>query len=216
MSSWASLDSKLKDEPRQPRLARLRDRKQRLHLLNKQAALPHGIRPASERDDTHHQPAQVQGWTQQAARPHFGVELADRSQQQGGDRLRGGTPNGSTNARPRGRFRGPAAEAIPRPASCVADFEARELRGRLQGPPAAWPVCGPFRRRPSPSTKGAGAEVEEARAGRALSAPTARHPRRCSRTANTRCARMKACACRNSTRAQSTNMHFFLFRAGLP
>ena len=94
-----------------------------------------------------------------------------------------------------------------------------KLRGRLQGPPAAWPTCDPFRRRPSVSTtsriprpascvadfrgprarvadikarqlrgrhKGAGAEVEEARAGRALSAPTTRHPRRRSRTTNTR------------------------------
>ena len=34
--------------------------------------------------------------------------------------------------------------------------------------------------------KGAGAEVEEARAGRALPAPTTRHPRRRSRTDNTR------------------------------
>jgi hypothetical protein len=81
----------------------------------------------------------------------------------------------------RGRFRGPRVawptSRIPRPDS-VADSEARELRGRLQGPPAAWPTCDPFRRRPSVSTKGAGAEVEEAQAGRALSAPTTRHPRR--------------------------------------
>ena len=52
---------------------------------------------------------------------------------------------------------------LPRPASCVADIKARQLRGRH---------------------KCAGAEVEEARAGRALSAPTTQHPRRRSRTAN--------------------------------
>jgi len=32
---------------------------------------------APRRDDAHHQPAQVQGRSQQAAPPHFGVELAD-------------------------------------------------------------------------------------------------------------------------------------------
>ena len=41
--------------------------------------------------------------------------------------------------------------------------------------------------------KGAGAEVEEARAGRALLAPTTRHSRRRSRTANTRRAREGTC-----------------------
>ena len=110
----------------------------------------------------------------------------------------------------------------------MADLKARELRGRLQGPPAAWPTCDPFRQRPSVSMpsriprpgaascvadfrgprvrvadikarqlrgrhKGAGAEVEEARAGRAPPAPTTWHPRRRSRTANTRRAREGTC-----------------------
>ena len=47
----------------------------------------------------------------------------------------------------RGRLQGP-------PTARVADFKARELRGRLQGPPAAWPTCDPFRRWPSVSTRG--------------------------------------------------------------
>ena len=114
---------------------------------------------------------------------------------------------------------------IVRPNS-MADLKAHALRGRLQCPPAAWPTCGPFRRRPSVSTtlriprpascvadfrgprarvadikdrqlcgqrKGAGAEVEEERAGQALPAPTTRHPRRRSRTADTQRAREGTC-----------------------
>ena len=127
-------------------------------------------------------------------------------------------------ARQRGQHREARQHGRHRRTSSVADLKACELRGRLQGPPAAWPTCDPSRRRPSVSTtskiprpvscvadfrgprarvadikarqlrgphKGAGAEVEEARAGRpgALPAPSTRHPRGRSRTANTRRAR---------------------------
>ena len=71
----------------------------------------------------------------------------------------------------------------------MANFKARELRGRLRGPRVAWPTSRPASCvadvRPVQAVaerkherKGAGAEVEEARAGRALPAPTTRHPRR--------------------------------------
>ena len=43
----------------------------------------------------HHQTAQVQGQSQQAAPPPFSVKQADWSQQQGGDQLRGGAPDRS-------------------------------------------------------------------------------------------------------------------------
>ena len=56
--------------------------------------------------------------------------------------------------------------ADSRPASCVADFEARELHGRLQGPPAAWPTCDPFRRWPSVSTRGKAPVPKSRRRGR--------------------------------------------------
>ena len=79
----------------------------------------------------------------------------------------------------------------------MADFKARELRGRLQGPRVAWPTSRPASCvadvRPVQAVaerkherKGAGAEVEEAQAGRALPTPTIQHPRRRSRTTNTR------------------------------
>ena len=41
-----------------------------------------------------------------------------------------------------------------RPVSCMADFEACELRGQLQGPPAAWLMCDLFRWWLSVSTRG--------------------------------------------------------------
>ena len=45
-----------------------------------------------------------------------------------------------------GRLQGlPAAWPTSRPATCVADFKARQLCGRLQGPPAAWPNSRPAR-----------------------------------------------------------------------
>ena len=80
----------------------------------------------------------------------------------------------------------------------MANFKARELCGRLQGPRVVWltsrpascvadvrPVQAEAKRKHE--RKGAGAEVEEARAGRALFqvVPTTRQPRRRSRTGNT-------------------------------
>ena len=74
------MDSKLKGEPRQgtrtPRLARLRDRKDGQHYLDEQTTLPHGIEQAPRRDDGQLRSAQFQDRSQQAAPPHFGVELA--------------------------------------------------------------------------------------------------------------------------------------------
>jgi hypothetical protein len=84
----------------------------------------------------------------------------------------------------------------------VANFKARELRGRLRGPRVVWPTSRPASCvadvRPVQAEaerkherKGAGAEVEEAWAGRALPAPTTstQHPRRRSRTGSTQRAR---------------------------
>ena len=84
------------------------------------------------------------GTSQQAAPPHFGVELADRSQQQGGDRLRGGAPEGfrgptawprGEEARQHGRHRG-----FRGPTAWLRREEARQ-RGRHRGfrGPTAWP-----------------------------------------------------------------------------
>ena len=82
-SSRASMDSKLKGEPRQgtrtPRLARLRDREDRSDYLNEQTALPHGIEQAPQRDDGQLRPARLQDRSQQAVPLHFGVELAKTS-----------------------------------------------------------------------------------------------------------------------------------------
>ena len=93
-------------------------------------------------------------------------------------------------ARQRSQLQGPR---VAWPTSRPAD----SARGRLQGPRVAWPTSRPASCvadvRPVQAVaeckherKGAGAEVEEARAGRALPAPTTRHPRRRSRTTNTR------------------------------
>lgn len=78
----------------------------------------------------------------------------------------------------------------------VANFKARELRGRLRGPRVAWPTSRPAscvadvqpaqaEAERKHERKGAGAEVEEVQAGRALSTPTTQHLRRCSQTGNT-------------------------------
>ena len=86
----------------------------------------------------------------------------------------------------------------------VANFKARELRGRLRGPRVAWPTSRPASCvadvRPVQAEaerkherKGASAEVEEVHAGRALPTPTTQHPRRRSRTVNTQRAREGTC-----------------------
>ena len=75
------MDSKLNNEPRKgtqtPRITRTpRSRRSTAILyLNEQAALPHGIEQAPRRDDGHPAPAQFQDRSQQAAPPHFSVEL---------------------------------------------------------------------------------------------------------------------------------------------
>ena len=83
-----------------------------------------------------------------------------------------------------------------RPGS-VANFKARDLCGRLRGPRVAWLTSRPAScmadMRPVQAVaeckhkrKGAGVEVEEVQAGRALPTPTTWHLRRRSRTGNTR------------------------------
>ena len=93
----------------------------------------------------------------------------------------------------------------------MADLKARELRGRLQGPPAAWPTCDPFRRWPSVSTRGKAPVLKSRRRGQdelclppRYTAPkeaqsNGQHPAR---------ARMKARECRASARARSANQNF--------